>query len=85
MEDDNGDIGHLYTCLCNTRGLARIMLENLEVEHAAEDNEIGKTIPNQHLCRNKERLSTPQTARDPNKVEEVELESEDRKECYANH
>jgi len=35
------------------------------------------TIPNQHLRRNRERFSTQHTARDPNKVEEVELESED--------
>jgi len=41
-----------------------------------EDNDIGKAIPNQHLRRNRERFSTPHTARDPNKVEEVELESE---------
>jgi len=53
------------------------MLEAWEIEHAVEDNDIGKTIPNQHLRRNRERFSTPHTARDPYKVEEVEFESED--------
>jgi len=42
-----------------------------------EDNETGKTILNHHLRRNRERFSTLHTAREPNKVEEVELESED--------
>jgi len=53
------------------------MLEDWEIEHAVEDNDIGKTIPNQHLCRNRERSTTPHIAKDPNKVEEVELERED--------
>ena len=53
------------------------MLEDLENDHAVEDNDIGKSIPNQHLRRNRERFSTPHTARDPNKSEEVKLESED--------
>jgi len=42
-----------------------------------EDNDTGKTILNRHQRRNRECFSTPHTARDPNKVEEVELESED--------
>jgi len=36
-------MGHLYTGLCNTRGLARIMLEDEEIDHAVEDNDTGKT------------------------------------------
>jgi len=77
MDDDDDEVRHLYTGLCDTRGLARIMLEDWEVEHAVEDNDIGKTIPNHHLRRKRGRFSTPHTGRDPNKVEEVELESED--------
>ena len=77
MDDDDDEMGHLYTGLCNTKGLARIMLEDWEIEHAVEDNDIGKTIRNQHLRRNRERFSTSHTAHDPNKVEEVELESKD--------
>ena len=42
-----------------------------------KDTDIGKTIPNQHLRRNRERFSTTHTARDPKKVEEVELDSEE--------
>ena len=45
MDDDDDEVRHLYTGLCDTRGLARIMLEDWEVEHAVEDNDIGKTIP----------------------------------------
>jgi len=76
MDDDDDKMGHLYTGLCDTRELARIMLKEWEIEHAVEDNNIGKTIPNQHLRINRGRFSTPTTARDPSKVEEVELESE---------
>ena len=77
MDDNDDDMGHLYTGLCDTRGLARIMLDDCEIEHAVEDNDIGKNISNEHLRRNRERFSTPHAARDPNKVEEVEHESED--------
>jgi len=70
-------MGHLYTGLCDTRMLARTMLEDWEIESAVEENDTGKTIPNHHLRRNIERFSTPHTARDPSKVEEVEFESEE--------
>jgi len=76
-DDDDGDVGHLYTGLCDTGGLARTMFEDWEIEHAVEDNNISKTIPNQHLRRNRERFTAPHTARDPNKVEKVEIEGED--------
>jgi len=33
------------------------MLDDWEIEHAVEDNDIGKVIPNQHLRRDRERLS----------------------------
>jgi len=69
-------MGHLYTGLCDNEGLSCTMLEDWEIEHAVEDNDIGKAIPNQHLRRNRERFSTPHTAKDPNKVEEDELECE---------
>ena len=70
-------MGYLYTGLSNTRVWAHTMLEDCEIEHAVEDNDIGNTISNHHLRRNRERFSTPHAARNPNKVEEVELESED--------
>jgi len=77
MEDDDDEMGHLYTGLCDTRVLARTMLEDPETEPAVYHNDKGETNPNCHPRRNRERFSTPHTARDPNKIEEVELESED--------
>ena len=74
---DDDEMGHLYNGLCDTKGLGRTMLEDWENNQAVEDNDIGKAIPNQHLRWNRERFSTPQTARDPNRVNEIELESED--------
>jgi len=53
------------------------MLEDWEVDHVVEDNDIGRVIPNQHLRRNRKGFSTPYTARDPNKVDEIELENGD--------
>jgi len=79
MDDDDDEMGHLSTGLCDTRGLACTMLEDWEIEYAVEDNDIGKAITNQHLRRNRERFSTPHTARDPNKIEEVEIKSDDLK------
>ena len=77
MDDKDDEMGHLYTGLCDTRVLARTMLEDWETKPAVYENNKGETIPNRHSRRNRERLSTPHTARDPNKIEEVELESED--------
>ena len=70
-------MGHLYTGLCDTRVLARTMLEEWETEPAVYDNHKGETTPNRHPRRNRERFSTPNTARDPNKIEKVEFERED--------
>jgi len=67
MDDDDDEMGHLYAGLCDTRGLACTMMEDWEIDHAVEDNDIGKAIPNQHLRRNRERFSTLHTARDPKK------------------
>ena len=53
MDDDHDEIGHLYTGLRDTRGLARTMLEDWEIEQAVENNAIGKAILNQHLSRNR--------------------------------
>jgi len=77
VDDDDDKMGHLYTGLYDTRVLARTMLEDWEIEPAVEDNDTGKTTSNHHLRRNRERFSNPHTPRDPNKVEEVEFESED--------
>ena len=57
--------------------LARTMLEDCETVPALDDNDTGETILNRHLRRNRERFSTPHTVRNPNKIEEVELEDED--------
>jgi len=77
MDNEDVEMGHLYTGLCNTRVLARTLLEDRETKSSVDDNDTGETILNRHLRRNRERFSTPHTARDPNKVEDVELESED--------
>ena len=78
-DNEDDEMGHFYTCLCDTKVLARTMLEDWETEPAADDNHTGpgETILNRHLRWNRERFSTPHTARDANKIEEVELESED--------
>jgi len=78
MNDEDDEMGHLYTGLCDTRVLVRTMLEDWETEPAVYDNKKGETIPNRYPKRNRERFSTPHTAlaRDPNKIEEVELKSE---------
>jgi len=77
MDDKDDEMGHLYTGLCDIRVLARTMLEDWETEPAVYDNDKGETTLNHHLRQNRERFSTLHTARDPNKIEEVELESED--------
>ena len=53
------------------------MLEDWETDPAVYENDKGETTPHRHPRRNRERFSTPHTARDPNKIQEVELESED--------
>ena len=68
---------HLYTGPCDTRVLARTMLEEWETEPAVCDIDKGETTSKRHPRRNIKCFSTPHTARDPNKNEEVELESED--------
>ena len=77
MDDDDDEMGHLYTCLGDTRVLARTMLEDWETEPAVYDDDQSESVSNGHPRRNRERFSTPHIARDPNKIQEVELESED--------
>jgi len=77
MDDEDDEMGHFHTGLCDTRVLARTMLEDWETEPAVYDNNKGETTPNHHPRRNREHFSTPHTARDPNRIEEVEVESED--------
>jgi len=77
MDDEDDDIGHFYTGFGDTRVKACTMLEDWGTEPAVYDNDKGETTPNRHLKQNRERFSTPHTARDPNKIQEVELESED--------
>ena len=76
MDNEVDEMGHLYTGSCDTRVRARTMLEDWETKSAVYDNDKGETTPNRHPRRNTEHFSTPHTARDPNKIEEVELESE---------
>ena len=75
MDDEDDEMGHFYTGLCDTRVLARTMMEDWETEPAVYDNDNGLTTPNRHPRRNRKRLSTPHTARDPNKIEDVELKA----------
>jgi len=77
MDDDDDEMGHLYTCLGDTRVLARTMLEDWETEPAVYDDDQSESVSNGHPRRNRERFSTPHIARDPNKIQEVELDSED--------
>jgi hypothetical protein len=77
MDDEDDEKGHFYTGLCDTRVLARTMLEDWETKPAIYDINKGETTPNCHPRQNRECFSTPHTARDPNKIQEVELESED--------
>jgi len=77
MDDDDNKTRHPYTGLCDTRKWARTMFEDWEIDHVVEENDIGRAIPNQHLRRNREHFSTPHTARDPNKVDEIEVKKED--------
>ena len=64
--DDDDEMGHLYTGLGDTKVLARTMLEDWETEPAVYDYDQSETVPNCHPRRNRERFSTPHTARDPN-------------------
>ena len=59
MDDKDDEMGHLYTGLCDTRVLARTMLEIWETEPAVDDNDTGETILNRHLRWDRERSSTP--------------------------
>jgi len=77
MDDDDDEMGHLYTGLGDTRVLARTMLEDWETEPAVYDDDQSETASNVHLRQNRERFLTPHTAREPNKIQEVELECED--------
>jgi len=77
MDDEDDEMRHLYTGFCDTRVLAHAMLEDCETEPAVYDIDKGETTTKRHLRRNRKRFSTLHTARDPNKNEEVELESED--------
>jgi len=77
MDDEDDQMGYFYTGFGDTRVLVCTMLEDWETEPAVYNNDMGETTPNRHLRRNRECFSTPHTVRDPNKISEVELESED--------
>jgi len=80
MDDEDDEMGLLYIDLCDTRVLARTMLEDWGTKQAVYDKDKVETTHSRHLRWNRERFSTPHTARDPNKIEEVELESGDLQE-----
>ena len=71
MDDEDDEMGHLYIGLGDTRVLARTRLEDWETEPAVYDNNKGETTPNRHPRQNRERFSTPHTARGPNKIQEI--------------
>jgi len=48
MDDDDDEMGLLYTGLGDTRVLARTMLEDWETEPAVYDDDQGETTPNCH-------------------------------------
>jgi len=77
MDGDDDEMGHLYKSLGDTRVLARTMFEDWETEPAVYDDDQSETVSKGHPRRNRERFSAPHIARDPNKIQEVELESED--------
>jgi len=85
MDVDDDEMGHLYTGLCDARVLARTMLEDWEIEPAAEDNDNGKTILNRHLRRNRKRLSTRIQLEIPTKLRKLNLKASIYQKCYANH
>ena len=73
MDDDGDEMGHLYTGLGDIRVLARTTIEDWESEPAVYDDDQSETASNCHPRRNRERFSTPHTARDPYKIQEVIL------------
>jgi len=83
MDVDDDEMGHLYTGANDTgdtRYLARSMLEDWEGEKGVEQDQNGNMLPNPNSQRSRKRFSTPDTARDPSKIEETELECEDLQE-----
>ena len=77
MDDDDDEMGHLHTGQGDTRTLALSMLEDWGTDSRTEAEEDRRTSMNRPQGRSRERFSTPHIARDPDKIEEVELESED--------
>ena len=75
MDDDDDEMGHLYTGLDDTRVLSCTMLEDWQTIPAVYDDDQRETVSKGHPRRKRERFSTPHTARDSNKTQEVELES----------
>jgi len=73
MDDDDDEMGHLYTGLGDTRVLARTMLEDWKTEPTVYDDDQSETVSKGRPRRNRERFSTLYTARDPNKIQQVEL------------
>jgi len=77
MDDVDDEMGHLYTGSSDTRCLARSVLEDWEAEHAEEENEKASAVPSRHLQMSREQFSTTHTARDPSKIDDIELENKD--------
>jgi len=79
MDDDDDEIMHLYICLSDTRSLTRSILQDLQVDYVSVKNG-NISAPDQYLRSSRERFSTPNTARDPSKIDEIELENKDLRE-----
>ena len=56
MDDDDNEMGHLYTGLGDTRVLARTMLEDWETKPAVYDDDQSETVSKCHPRRNRERF-----------------------------
>jgi hypothetical protein len=60
IDDEDDEMGHLYTGLCDTRVLARAMLEDWEPKPVVYDNDKSETTPNRHRDGT-ENVSRPRT------------------------
>jgi len=78
-------MGHLYTCVCDTTGLARIMLEDWEIEHAWKTTVLVRPFQiNIYVgTENASRLHTQLEI--PVRLKRSNLRVRIYKEWYANH
>ena len=77
IDDNDDEMRHLYTGSSDTQCLACSILKDWEVEHVEDENDKASAVPSRHFQKSRKQFSTPHTARDPNKIDEIELENED--------